>query len=53
MDGAYDRLKSLMVARTLSRLGERRLTLDEQAKVVKATRTPHKVRWPEWWEVRY
>ena len=24
----------------------------EQAKVVRATRTPHKVRWPEWWGVR-
>jgi hypothetical protein len=39
-----------LVEEALSRL-DRRLSRDEQAKVVRATRTPRKVRWPEWWEV--
>ncbi len=39
-----------LVEEALSRL-DRRLSRDEQAKVVRATRTPWKVRWPEWWEV--
>ena len=41
-----------LVQKALDRLGDRRLTRDEQATVVKAARTPHKVKWPEWWEVR-
>lgn len=40
-----------LVEAALSRLGERRLTSDEQRKVVSATRMARKVRWPEWWEV--
>ena len=39
-----------LVEEALSRLN-RRLSRDEQAKIVRATRTPHKVRWPDWWEV--
>jgi hypothetical protein len=39
-----------LVEEALSRL-DRRLSRDDQAKVVRATRTPLKVRWPEWWEV--
>lgn len=35
----------------LARLGDRRLTDDEQREVWQATRTPHKVEWPEWWTV--
>jgi len=46
------RLEPWLVERALARLGDRRLSHEEQAKVVSATRTPNKVRWPEWWEVR-
>jgi hypothetical protein len=28
------------------------LSVEEQAKVVQVVRTPHKVRWPDWWKVR-
>lgn len=45
-------LEPWLVEEALSRLGTRRLTMEEQAKVVKATRTPRKVRWPEWWDIR-
>jgi hypothetical protein len=41
-----------LVEAALSRFGHRRLSRDEQTMVVAATRTPHKVRWPDWWEVR-
>lgn len=41
-----------LVQASLDRLGDRRLTRDEQEVVVKATRTPKKVKWPDWWEVR-
>lgn len=44
-------LEPWLVEEALSRLGEKRLSRQEQAKVVRATRTPHKVRWPDWWEV--
>ena len=40
-----------LVEAALSRL-DRKLSRDEQAKVVRATRTPRKVRWPDWWDVR-
>lgn len=42
-------LELWLVELALKRLSERRLTPEEQELVVKATRTPHKVRWPEWW----
>ena len=45
-------LEPWLVEKALERLGDRRLSREEQAKVVKATRTPEKVRWPEWWEVK-
>ena len=38
-----------LVEAALARLGAKRLTLPEQEVVRSATRTPHKVRWPEWW----
>lgn len=38
-----------LVEAALARLGDRRLTAQEQRTVVAATRTPHKVRWPAWW----
>ena len=40
-----------LVERALARLGDGRLSREEQAVVVSATRRPKKVRWPEWWEV--
>ena len=43
-------LEPWVVERALDRLGDRRLTLQEQQTVLKATRTPTKVRWPDWWE---
>ena len=41
-----------LIEAALDRLGERCLTLGEQAAVWKAARTPWKVSWPEWWEYR-
>jgi len=37
-----------LVQAALARL-DRKLSPAEQRTIVKATRTPHKVRWPEWW----
>lgn len=45
-------LKPWIVEAALARLGSRRLSVEEQRTVVASTRTPEKVRWPEWWEVR-
>jgi hypothetical protein len=42
-------LQPWLVQAALERLGDVKLTAEQQAVVVKATRTPHKVRWPEWW----
>ena len=42
-------LEPWLVEAALARLGDRRLTPDEQAVVVKATRSHRKVRWPAWW----
>lgn len=39
-----------IVTKALARFGDRRLTTEEQKIVLSATRTPKKVRWPEWWE---
>ena len=44
-------LEPWLVEQALERLGDRRLSREEQVKVVRTTRTPHKVRWPKWWEV--
>ena len=43
-------LEPWLVEMALARLGNRRLTVEQQKEVVRATRTPWKVRWPEWWE---
>jgi hypothetical protein len=43
-------LEPWLVTAALSRL-ERRLSPDEQVEVVRAVRTPHKVRWPDWWQI--
>ena len=44
-------LEPWIVEAALERLGERRLTPDEQQEVWANTRTPHKVHWPDWWSV--
>ena len=44
-------LEPWLLEEALSRLGDRRLSLDEQAKVVRAARAPSKVQWPDWWEI--
>jgi len=41
-----------LVEAALARFGERRLSRGEQSEVFQAVRTPHKVRWPDWWEVK-
>ena len=46
---AQIKLEPWLVQRALDRLGDRRLNTTEQATVVAATRTPGKVRWPDWW----
>jgi hypothetical protein len=45
-------LKPWIVEAALARLGGSRLSVEEQRIVLESTRTPEKVRWPEWWEVR-
>jgi hypothetical protein len=44
-------LEPWIVEAALARFGERKLTPEEQEIVLKATRTPTKVRWPDWWVV--
>ena len=44
-------LEPWVVEMALGRLGDRRLSREDQECVVKATRTAHRVKWPEWWEV--
>lgn len=46
------RLNPWIVEAALLRMGSRRLSADEQRIVVEATRTPEKVKWPDWWSVR-
>jgi hypothetical protein len=41
-------LEPWLVEAALARL-DRKLSPAEQQIIVKATRTPRKVRWPEWW----
>jgi hypothetical protein len=43
-------LEPWLVEMALARLGSRRLTVEQQTQVVRATRTPWKVRWPQWWQ---
>jgi hypothetical protein len=44
-------LEPWIVEAALARL-TRKLTINQQEVVVQATRTPSKVRWPEWWQAR-
>jgi Family of unknown function (DUF5681) len=46
---AQIKLEPWLVQRALDRLSNRRLSPTQHAVVVAATRTPGKVRWPEWW----
>ena len=45
-------LEPWIVEAALARLGGRRLSREQQEVVVKAVRSPGKVNWPGWWEVR-
>lgn len=45
-------LEPWIIEAALARLGDRRLSREEQKVVVKAVRSPGNVRWPDWWEVR-
>ena len=42
-------LEPWLVEAALARLTGGALTPADQRIIVKATRTPHKVRWPKWW----
>jgi hypothetical protein len=44
-------LEPWIVEAALARFGEKQLNPKEQEIVLKATRTPNKVRWPDWWVV--
>ena len=45
-------LKPWIVEAALDYLCDRHLSIEEQQKVVESTRTPERVRWPDWWAVR-
>jgi hypothetical protein len=45
-------LEPWIIEAALDRLGDRRLSLEEQRIVLDAARTPKKVRWPDWWEAK-
>lgn len=45
-------LEPWLVEAAIARLGDRRLSAEEQEKVMRATRTPGKVNWPDWWKVK-
>ena len=49
-DTARMALQPWIVEAALVRLGDKRLTKKEQEEVYRVTRTPKKVRWPNWWE---
>ena len=45
-------LEPWIIEAALARFGEKQLTPEEQEIVLNATRTPSKVRWPDWWVVK-
>jgi hypothetical protein len=45
------KLEPWLVQAALERLGDRRLTVDEQREVYASTKTPHRVTWPGWWSI--
>lgn len=50
-EGRYE-LQPWLVQAALARLGARKLTMEEQEVVLRATRSPQEVHWPEWWTAR-
>jgi hypothetical protein len=50
-DTARMALEPWLVEASLARLGDRKFSVEEQRAIWKATRTPWKVKWPEWWQV--
>ncbi len=46
------KIENWIIELALERLGDRRLTGEEQQVVVAAARNPAKIKWPTWWEVR-
>jgi len=50
-DLARTAIEPWLVEAALARFGERRLSRADQEIVLKATRKPKTVNWPEWWEV--
>lgn len=51
-DHARVMLEPWLVTAALARLGDRRLSTEEQETILRATRTPQKVKWPDWWIAR-
>lgn len=51
-EGVRLELKPWIVTEALAKLGDRRLSAEEQRTVVRSTRRTEEVHWPEWWEVR-
>lgn len=51
-DGVRLMLKPWIVEAAVQRMKAGQLSLDEQKTVMASTRSPQKVRWPEWWTVR-
>ena len=49
-ESAQMKIEPWLVEAALARFGNRRLTGDEQKMVYQCTRTPWKVKWPEWWK---
>lgn len=45
-------LKPWIVEAALARMKPNQLTIEEQRTVLASTRTPEKMRWPEWWVAR-
>lgn len=45
-------LEPWIVETALARLGDQHLTEEQQKIILDATRTPSKVRWPDWWKVK-
>lgn len=45
-------LKPWLVQMALERLGDRRLSEEEQVVVLGATHAPQLVHWPHWWTIR-
>lgn len=46
------KIENWIIELALERLGDRRLTEEQQQVVVAAARNPAKTKWPNWWEVR-